>query len=153
MAPKCLWKAWQLPASTVFSTKLELRHPVKWYFIQSSLILFHFMGETVKTCILKLIITSDYWVGCPPKLVSFLYYQRHYPKQDFCFGCFASLSKQRLSVFRYNRNINRWAKNNSVRKKNRKKLKDFSKIHSHLYLEFLFAFQTRAHFVCSETMK
>ncbi len=29
---------------------------------------------------------------------------RHYPKQNVCFGCFASIPKQRVSMFRLNRN-------------------------------------------------
>jgi hypothetical protein len=29
---------------------------------------------------------------------------RHYPKQNVCFGCFASVPKQRVSMFRLNRN-------------------------------------------------
>jgi hypothetical protein len=42
------------------------------------------------------------WLGCPTKLVSIRNnrklnrnYFRHYPKQDVCFGCFDSISKQR----------------------------------------------------------
>jgi hypothetical protein len=50
-------------------------------------------------------------IGCPSKLVSIgnnrnwnrnLF--RHYPKQNVCFGCFASIPKQRVSMFRLNRN-------------------------------------------------
>ncbi len=50
-------------------------------------------------------------VGCPPKLVSYRNNRncnrnlfRHYPKQDVCFGCFALISKQGVSVFRNNQN-------------------------------------------------
>ncbi len=50
-------------------------------------------------------------VGCPSKIVSLRNNRnqnrnqfRHYPKQNFCFGCFASIPKQRVSVFRLNRN-------------------------------------------------
>ncbi len=50
-------------------------------------------------------------VGCPSKLVSIRNNRnwnrnqfRHYPKQIFCFGCFASIPKQRVSMFRLNRN-------------------------------------------------
>ncbi len=32
-------------------------------------------------------------------------WNRHYPKQNVCFGCFASIPKQRVSVFRLNRTI------------------------------------------------
>ena len=46
-------------------------------------------------------------VGCPSKLVSIRNNRnwnrnqfRHYPKQNVCFGCFASIAKQRVSVFR-----------------------------------------------------
>jgi hypothetical protein len=48
------------------------------------------------------------WLGCPAKLVSIRNNRnwnrnefRYYPKQDVCFG---SISKQRVSVFRLNRN-------------------------------------------------
>jgi hypothetical protein len=50
-------------------------------------------------------------VGCPSKLVSIRNNQkgnrnlfRHYPKQNVCFSCFASIPKQRVSMFRLNRN-------------------------------------------------
>ncbi len=50
-------------------------------------------------------------LGCPSKLVSIRNNQnwnrnqfRHYPKQNVCFGCFASIPKQRVSMFRLNHN-------------------------------------------------
>jgi hypothetical protein len=50
-------------------------------------------------------------VGCPSKLVSIRNNRNwnrnlfwHYPKQNVCFGCFASIPKQRVSMFRLNRN-------------------------------------------------
>ncbi len=50
-------------------------------------------------------------VGCPSKLVSIRNNRnwnrnlfRHYPKQNVCFGCFASIPKQRVLMFRLNRN-------------------------------------------------
>ncbi len=50
-------------------------------------------------------------IGCPSKLVSIRNNRnwnrnlfRHYPKQNVCFGCFASISKQRVSMFRLNGN-------------------------------------------------
>ncbi len=54
---------------------------------------------------------GNYGVGCPSKLVSIRNNRnsnrnqfRHYPKQNVCFGCFASVPKQRVSMFRLNRN-------------------------------------------------
>ncbi len=54
---------------------------------------------------------SPFRLGCPSKLVSIRNNRnwnrnlfRHYPKQNVCFGCFASLPKQRVSMFRLNRN-------------------------------------------------
>jgi hypothetical protein len=48
-------------------------------------------------------------LGCPPKLVLYRNNRNwnrnqfwHYPKQDVCFGCFALISKQGISVFRNN---------------------------------------------------
>jgi len=53
-------------------------------------------------------------LGCPAKPVSLRNNQkwdrnlfRHYPKQNVCFGCFASMPKQQVSVFRLNRNKKR----------------------------------------------
>ncbi len=54
-------------------------------------------------------VCVQYKLGCPSKLVSYrnnwnwdrnLF--RHYPKQDVCFGWFALISKQGVSVFRNN---------------------------------------------------
>ncbi len=49
--------------------------------------------------------------GCPSKLVSIRNNRnsnrncfRHYPKQNVCFGCFGSIPKQIVSVFRLNQN-------------------------------------------------
>jgi hypothetical protein len=54
---------------------------------------------------------SVLWIGCPAKLISIRNNRnwnrnwfRNYPKQDVCFGCFGSISKQGVSVFRLNRN-------------------------------------------------
>ncbi len=61
------------------------------------------------------------WVGCPPKLVSYRNNRnwnrnlcRHYPKQDVCFGCFALISKQGVSVFWNSRNKQETNRNNST---------------------------------------
>jgi hypothetical protein len=50
-------------------------------------------------------------LGCPAKLISIRNNRkwnrnwfRNYTKQDVCFGCFGSISKQGVSVFRLNRN-------------------------------------------------
>ena len=50
-------------------------------------------------------------LGCPAKPVSIRNNRKwnrnqfwHYPKQNVCFSCFASLPKQRVSVFRLNQN-------------------------------------------------
>ncbi len=50
-------------------------------------------------------------LGCPSKLVSIRNNRnwnrnlfRHYPKQNICFGFFSSIPKQRVSMFRLNRN-------------------------------------------------
>jgi hypothetical protein len=57
--------------------------------------------------------TWSFWfgLGCPAKLISIRNNRnwnrnwfRNYPKQDVCFGCFGSRSKQGVSVFRLNRN-------------------------------------------------
>jgi hypothetical protein len=42
---------------------------------------------------------------------------QHYPKQDFCFGCFVLIWKQLISVFRYNRNIQRPFETNRNKRK------------------------------------
>jgi hypothetical protein len=59
-------------------------------------------------------------LGCPPKLVSYRNNRnwnrnsfRHYPKQDVCFGCFALISKQGVSVFRNNQNKQKINRNSS----------------------------------------
>jgi hypothetical protein len=60
-------------------------------------------------------------LGRPPKLVSYRNNRngnrnefRHYPKQDVCFGCFALISKQGVSMFRNNRNKQKTNRNNSI---------------------------------------
>ncbi len=40
---------------------------------------------------------------------------RHYPKQNVCFGCFASIPKQRVSMFRLNRNKQKTNRNSLIR--------------------------------------
>ncbi len=56
-------------------------------------------------------VTCQSRVGCPSKLVSIRNNRNwnrnmfwHYSKQNVCFGCFASIPKQRVSMFRLNRN-------------------------------------------------
>jgi hypothetical protein len=39
---------------------------------------------------------------------------RHYPKQNVCFGCFASIPKQRVSMFRLNRNKQKTNRNSLI---------------------------------------
>ncbi len=63
---------------------------------------------------------GDSGVRCPPKLVSYRNNRnwnrnqfRHYPKQDVCFGCFAIISKQGVSMFRNNRNKQKTNRNSS----------------------------------------
>ena len=60
-------------------------------------------------------------LGCPSKLVSIRNNRnwnrnlfRHYPKQNVCFGCFASIPKQRVSMFRLNRNKQKTNRNSSI---------------------------------------
>ncbi len=60
-------------------------------------------------------------LGCPSKLVSIRNNRnwnrnqfRHYPKQNVCFGCFASVPKQRVSMFRLNRNKQKTNRNSLV---------------------------------------
>jgi hypothetical protein len=60
-------------------------------------------------------------VGCPSKLVSIRNNRnwnqnlfRHYPKQNLCFGCFASIPKQRVSMFRLNRNKQKTNRNSLI---------------------------------------
>ncbi len=60
-------------------------------------------------------------VGCPSKLVSIRNNRnwnrnlfRHYPKHNVCFGCFASIPKQRVSMFRLNRNKQKTNPNNLI---------------------------------------
>ncbi len=62
-------------------------------------------------------------VGCPSKLFSIRNNRnwnrnqfRHYPKQKVCFGCFASIPKQRVSMFRLNRNKQNINRNKKERK-------------------------------------
>ncbi len=60
-------------------------------------------------------------LGCPSKLVSIRNNRnwnrnlfRHYPKQNVCFGCFASIPKQRVSIFRLNRNKQKTIRNSLI---------------------------------------
>ncbi len=60
-------------------------------------------------------------LGCPSKLVSIRNNRnwnrnlfRHYPKHNVCFGCFASIPKQRLSMFRLNRNKQKTNRNKLI---------------------------------------
>ncbi len=61
------------------------------------------------------------WLGCPSKLVSIRNNRnwnrnlfRHYPKQNVCFGCFASIPKQTVSMFRLNRNKQKTNRNSLI---------------------------------------
>ncbi len=49
-------------------------------------------------------------VGCPSKLVSI----RNNRNQNVCFGCFASIPKQRVSIFRLNRNKQKTNRNSLI---------------------------------------
>jgi hypothetical protein len=60
-------------------------------------------------------------LGCPSKLVSIRNNRnwnrnlfRHYSKQNVCFGCFASIPKQRVSMFRMNRNKQKTKRNSLI---------------------------------------
>jgi hypothetical protein len=60
-------------------------------------------------------------LGCPSKLVSIRNNRnwnrnlfRHYPKQNVCFGCFASIPKQSVSMFRLNRNKQKINRNSLI---------------------------------------
>ncbi len=60
-------------------------------------------------------------LGCPSKLVSIRNNRnwnrnqfRHYPKQNVCFSCFASIPKQRVSMFRLNRNKQKTNRNSLI---------------------------------------
>jgi hypothetical protein len=60
-------------------------------------------------------------LGCPSKLVSIRNNRnwnrnlfRHYPKQNVCFGCFASIPKQSVSMFRLNRNKQKTNRNSFI---------------------------------------
>ncbi len=60
-------------------------------------------------------------LGCPSKLISIRNNRnwnrnlfRHYPKQNVCFGCFASIPKQRVSMFRFNRNKQKTNRNSLI---------------------------------------
>ena len=66
-------------------------------------------------------MTEGSRVGCPSKLVSIWNNRnwnrnlfRHYPKHTVCFGCFASIPKQRVSMFRLNRNKQRTNRNSLI---------------------------------------
>ncbi len=67
--------------------------------------------------------TETLWsqVGCPSKLVSIRNNRnwnrnlfRHYPKHNFCFGCFASIPKQRVLMFRLNQNKQKINRNSLI---------------------------------------
>ncbi len=60
-------------------------------------------------------------LGCPSKLVSIRNNRnrnrnqfRHYPKQNVCFGFFASVPKQRVSMFRLNQNKQKTIRNGLI---------------------------------------
>ncbi len=60
-------------------------------------------------------------LGCPSKLVSIRNNRnwnrnlfRHYPKHNVCFGCFASIPEQRVSMFRLNRNKQKTNRNSLI---------------------------------------
>ncbi len=60
-------------------------------------------------------------LGCPSKLVSIRNNRnwnrnlfRHYPKQNVCFGFFASIPKQRVSMFRLSRNKQKTNRNSLI---------------------------------------
>ncbi len=60
-------------------------------------------------------------LGCPSKLVSIRNNRnwnrnqfRLYPKQNVCFGCFTSLPKQRVSMFRLNQNKQKTNQNSLI---------------------------------------
>jgi hypothetical protein len=60
-------------------------------------------------------------LGCPSKLVSIRNNRnwnrnlfRHYPKQNVCFDGFASIPKQRVSMFRLNRNKQKTNRNSLI---------------------------------------
>jgi hypothetical protein len=66
-------------------------------------------------------MTEGSRVGCPSKLVSIWNNRnwnrnlfRHYPKQNVCFGCFASIPKQRVSMFWLNRNKQKTNRNSLI---------------------------------------
>ncbi len=56
-------------------------------------------------------------LGCPSKLVSIrnnLNCNQNYPKQNVCFGCFASIPKQRVLMFRLDRNKQKTNRNSWI---------------------------------------
>ena len=60
-------------------------------------------------------------VGCPSKPISIRNNRnwnrnqfRHYPKQNVCFGCFPSIPKQKVSMFRLNRNKQKTNRNSLI---------------------------------------
>ncbi len=62
-----------------------------------------------------------YKLGCPSNLVSIRNNRnwnrnlfRHYPKQNVCFSCFASIPKQRVSMFRLNQNKQKTNRNSLI---------------------------------------
>jgi hypothetical protein len=65
---------------------------------------------------------SSETVGCPSKLVSIRNNRnwnrnlfRHYSKHNVCFGCLASIPKQRVSMFRLNRNKQKTNRNSLIK--------------------------------------
>jgi hypothetical protein len=64
-------------------------------------------------------------LGCPAKLISIRNNRnwnrnwfRNCPKQDVCFGCFGSISKQGVLVFRLNRNKKKTTERNRKKWRN-----------------------------------
>ncbi len=82
----------------------------------------------INNCLRLLMYTTGTWekanhvyLGCLSKLVSIRKNRnwnrnlfRHYPKQNVCFGCFASIPKQRVSMFRLNRNKQKTNRNSVI---------------------------------------
>jgi hypothetical protein len=67
--------------------------------------------DTAKLTDISAVTVDTAQLGCPAKLILIRNNRnwnrnwfRNYPKQDVCFGCFSSISKQGVSVFRLNRN-------------------------------------------------
>ncbi len=59
----------------------------------------------------SLVYAQDNRIGCSSKLV------QHYPKQNVCVCCFASILQQRVSVFRLNQNERKNKQNSLIESK------------------------------------